>query len=321
MTGTYREVEFILKLFPFLAGEIDYDIYVLLRHTGAGETSRLASREKDFHISDLLQFSGDKVFIGELPSIETEEAQARYLIPVGPTDVNRECAILSMFHGVFAAIAMMKASMRGYTHVMKTRTDYLPCKAPLLTGMLEECVRSGGRIIVDGALTIPSRYADRPDIPWQGSINDVFCFAHTDRFLALWDIEDILGEVWTGIPETTLFRAAMKRFLGDDLQSHRRNGSLLDKYFTWDVNDTKQSFHLLRAGVFSADLKRTILNISQERISCTQLHRLIRISYDYIIRSVDGDELRQTVASCVPAHKVQEYLRLCDEASRVSKPV
>ena len=50
-----------------------------------------------------------------------------------------------------------------------------------------------------------------------------------DQFLKIWDIENILPSIWTGIPETTIFRAAMLRILGDDKQSPRRNLSFLEK--------------------------------------------------------------------------------------------
>uniref|UniRef100_A0A6M3J934 Putative phosphotransferase enzyme family protein n=1 Tax=viral metagenome TaxID=1070528 RepID=A0A6M3J934_9ZZZZ len=134
---------------------------------------------------------------------------------------------------------MMKASLRKYDYVMKTRTDYLPPMT--IPEMMKE-----DKIIVDGCANWYRRYPDRFDILWQGSLNDIFCFATTEQFLKLWDFEDILKSVWTGIPETTLFRAAMKRFLGDDMQSPRRNENFLKKYFVWDENDTKQSFHVMR---------------------------------------------------------------------------
>ena len=237
ITGTYREIEFLLDVFPQIIN-IDHDIYVVLRHT-SGELSRLGLKETDF----ILPKSRDNVFMCELPSMDSIEAMARYLIPVGPTDEDRECAMLSMFYGVFTAIAMMKASLRNYTYVMKTRTDYLP---PLSLDEMIETHERTGKIIVDGCANWYRRYPDRFDIPWQGSLNDIFCFTSTEQFLKLWDFEDILIKTWTGIPETTLFRAAMIRFMGDDLQSPRRNETFLKKYFIWDENDTKQSLHVLR---------------------------------------------------------------------------
>jgi len=247
--GTYREIEFLLQLFPHMAGPIEHDIFLVLRPVRTDESSRLGAQEQDFEIARLTPFLDKKLFLCELPSIDPTVVASRYLIPVGPTSVEREYGMLSMFHGVFTAISMMKSSMRHYTHVMKTRTDFLPWVAPWVSGMLEMYEQSGRRIIVDGLVTMSRRYPDRLDIPWQGSISDAFCFASVDQFLTLWDIEKILPKVWTGVPETTLFRAAMVRFLGDDLQSLRRNDSLLKKHFAWEPNDTKQSFYLLRAGV------------------------------------------------------------------------
>jgi len=183
------------------------------------------------------------VYFCELPSIDSQEAKDRYLIQVGPTDPERECAILSMFHGVFTAIQMMKSSLRKYDYVMKTRTDYLP---PLTLREMIETHEKTGKIIVDGCANWYNRYPDRVDIHWHGSLNDIFCFASLEKFLRLWDFGDILGKVWTGIPETTLFRAAQWRFVGDDMQSPRKNETFLNKYFTWDENNTKQSFHVLR---------------------------------------------------------------------------
>ncbi len=239
ISGTYREIEFLLNIFPQLTEGIDHDIYVVLRHT-SGELSRLGTKEVDFKLPIPER---NNVFMCELPSIDGVETKSRYLIPVGPTDENRECAILSMFQGVFTAISMMKASLRKYDYVMKTRTDYLP---PMTLPEMIATNTQTGKIIVDGCANWFRRYPDRFDILWQGSLNDIFCFASTEQFLKLWDFEDILQKVWTGIPETTLFRAAMIRFLGDDLQSPRRNDSFLKKYFIWDENNTKQSLNVMR---------------------------------------------------------------------------
>ena len=137
ITGTYREVEFLLKLFPHMAGSVEYDIFLVLRHVGASESSHFGVHEGEFKTTDLSPFVRDGLFLCELPSVDPAAAAARYLVPVGPTNEERECAMLSMLHGVFTGISMMKASLRDYTHVMKTRTDYLPWAAPWISGMLE----------------------------------------------------------------------------------------------------------------------------------------------------------------------------------------
>jgi len=322
ITGTYREIEFLLRLFPHMAGPIEHDIFLVLRHVRADESSRLGTQEGDLEISSLTPFSDKRLFLCELPSIDTAVAASRYLIPVGPTDVERECGMLSMFHGVFTAISMMKSSMRRYTHVLKTRTDYLPWVAPWVSGMLEMHQQSGGRIIVDGCLTKPQRYPDRLDIPWQGSLCEVFCFASVGQFLKLWDIEEIMPKVWTGIPETTLFRAAMVRFLGDDLQSPRRNESFLRKYFVWQPNDTKQSFHLLRAAALSDEVKQTIIHLIDSReLSIESANKLIRTSYDFIAGITTEVDLERLAGECLPEGQLEAYLEACRAAAAKAHPV
>jgi hypothetical protein len=325
-----------------LAGNVDYDIFVVLRHVGASESSHFGAREGEFTTIDLNPFVKDGLSLCELPSLDPVAVASQFLVPVGPTDVERECAMLSMFHGVFTGISMIKGSLRGYTHVMKTRTDYLPWKAPWIQEMLETYEQWGRNIIVDGTVTMPSRYPDRPDIPWQGSICDVFCFASVDQFFALWDFGPILSKVWTGIPETTLFRAAMTRFLGDDLQSHRRNESFLNKHFAWPPNDTKQSFHLLRSGILSVHIKQTICNLVENKeLAAESANQLIRASYDFIIGSTlklgglepavqdqltrpsypTEAELKQVVESCLPNGQASGYLEDCINAASKAVPV
>jgi len=247
MTGTYRETEFMLDILPEITQGIDYDLYLVLRHI-TDEVSRLGARETDFRLPSL---DNPNVFLCELPSIDGAEISSRYLIPVGPTDATRECQFLSMFYGIFSAISMMKSSLRHYDYVLKTRTDYLPSMS--LPEMIDRHTQSR-KIIVDGVATWSRRYPDRFDILWQGSISDLLCFGTVAEFLKLWDFEPILQKVWTGIPETTLFRAAMVKFLGDEIQSPRRNEVFLKKYFTWDPNDTKESFHVLRR---SSELRKS----------------------------------------------------------------
>jgi hypothetical protein len=325
-----------------MSGTVEYDIYLVLRHAGVSESSHFGAPEGEFKTTDLNSFVREGLFLCELPSIDPIAAKSRYLIPVGPTNEDRECAMLSMFHGVFTGISMMKASLRGYTHVMKTRTDYLPWLAPWISGMLDAYEQTDHRIIVDGTVTMPRRYPDRLEIPWQGSICDVFCFASLDQFLTLWDFEPILSKVWTGIPETTLFRAAMTRFLGDDLQSHRRNESFLKKYFVWSANDVKQSLHMLRSGVLSEQLKQTICRLVESKeLKAESANMLIRASYDFIIGSTlergnlgrdiqaqltqpsfpTGSELRQIIDSCVPNGQANAYFDACLASGTLASPV
>ena len=342
MTGAYREVEFLLRLFPHMAGTVEYDIYLVLRHVRTDESSHFGAREGDFKLARLEPYVGEGLFLCELPSVDPGHIESRYLIPVGPTSPEREHARLSMFHGVFTAIAMMKSSLRGYTHVMKTRTDYLPLVAPWLSGMLETYEHAGCGIVVDGSLTVPWRYPDRLDIPWQGSINDVFCFASVDQFLSLWDIQDIMVKVWTGTPETTLFRAAMVRLLGDDLQSPRRNDSFLKRHFMWQRNDTKQSFNMLRAGVLSGEMKQMLgYMVESDALTAEAANKLICISYDFIIgtllekRAVEDDvaaklsresypgkaDLQRFAGEWLPDGHAKGYLETCYAAAGEARPV
>ncbi|MBI4586611.1 MAG: hypothetical protein HY717_21580 [Planctomycetes bacterium] len=322
ITGTCREIAFLLELFPHLAGPVPYDIYLVLRHVRARESSRLGAQERDFQIGSFQPYLNPRTFICELPSVDPAVAAERYLIPVGPVGEERECGQLSMLHGVFSAMALMRASLRPYTHVLKTRTDYLPWRAPWISGMLQEYEESGGKILVDGALTKPQRYPDRPDLPWQGSISDLFCFASVEQFLKLWNSEEILPKVWTGLVETTLFRIAMFRFLGDDLQSPRRNQSLLSKYFFWHPNDTKQSFHFLRAGVLTGPIKRWILDsLNEGNLEAASANGWIRATYDFICGSLPEAEFKQRIRSFLPAEQVKEYFEACCEATSKACPV
>ncbi len=322
ITGTYREIEFLLRLFPYMAGSVNYDIYLILRHISPDELSRMGSKERDFEISQLKPFLNKRTFLCELPSIDPETAASRYLIPVGPTDARRECAMLSMFWGVFTAISIMKASLRNYTHVMKTRTDYLPWKTPWLSGMLELYEESDHKVIVEGCATWPRRYPDRLDIPWQGSVSDIFCFAAFEQFLKFWDFAEILPKLWTGISETTLFRAVMLRFLGDDLQSPRRNESLLKKYFFWEPNDSKQPFNMLRSNVFSEEVKEMILELLKEQeVAIDMVNKLIRFSYDFLSGKAVEKELQLLVKKSFSEKQAKAYLDLCHAGIGSVSPV
>ena len=62
ITGTYRELDFLVNVFPEITQGIECDIYAVLRHT-SGELSRLGTKEADFKLPDL-----EGVFLCELPS-------------------------------------------------------------------------------------------------------------------------------------------------------------------------------------------------------------------------------------------------------------
>ena len=297
--GTYREIEFLLRLFPYMAGSVEYDIFVVLRHVKTTEKSRLGSQEDDFNISKLVNLLNEKIFVCELPNFDQEAVRSKYLTPVGPNSIEKECGIISMFYGVFTAVSMVKSSLREYTHVFKIRTDYQPRITPWISGIIDYYEESEKKIVVDYSATIPTRYPDRNDIPWQGSISDLLFFSSTEQFFQVWDIEDLLPSVWTGEPETTLFRAAMIRLLGDELQSSRRNKSFLEEYFVWEKHEIMhpkkepkstlgQSVNIMRAGILSTDLKNIIVEVLQNNIlPISMVNKLIRFTYDYISSNRD----------------------------------
>ena len=322
LPGTRREVAFILRILPHLAGQVDYDVFVVLRHVQRNETSRLGSPEEDFKLANIAANIDNRIFLCELPPFETEQIERDFLTPVGPTNVERERGVLSMYHGVFAAIAMMKSSLRRYTHVMKTRTDYLPWAAPWLPGMLGLREKSGGKIIIDGHFTQSWLYPDRHDLHWHGSISDAFCFASLEQFLRLWDIQALLPSVWTGVAETTLFRAAMLRFLGDSVQSPRRNETFLNKIFTWDPNDSKKSFYLLRAGVLTEPIKKKFLELAgRGNVAPIVLNELLRRAYDFVVGEAGVEPLRLVAGRCLSAAEAEEFVLACQQGAVTSMPV
>jgi hypothetical protein len=326
ITGTFRETKFILDIFSYFAGKVEYDIYLVLRHVNSNEESRIGAIEKDYNLSELIEHLPDNAYICELPSINVEKVKSKFVIPTGPTNLDREAGMLSMLYGVSTATKLLEATLRDYSHVMKTRTDYLPWLTPWIDGMLLEYQNNGEKIIIDGLATKPIRYPDRLDIPWQGSISDLFSFSNVEQYFQLWDIIDILPEIWTGVAETTLFRSAISKITGDVTQTHRRNDSFLNKHFFWEHNETGQSFNFLRFGVLSKELKEIIVNLStSKQYKLVFLNKLIRTTYDYIGYSVSKSkkdtpfiigkkvevDLLKTLIEKLPNNSKDEYLKLC----------
>lgn len=326
ITGTFRETNFILDLFPFMAGNIDYDIYLVLRHVYSNEESRIGAIEKDYNLNDLIDYLPDNAYVCELPSIDIEDIKSKFIVPTGPTNVEREAGMISMLYGVSIATKLLESTLRNYSHVMKTRTDYLPWLSPWIDGMLNEYQNNGGKIIVDGLATTPTRYPDRMDIPWQGSISDLFSFSNVEQYFQFWDILDTLPEIWTGISETTLFRSAIQRISGDVTQTSRRNENFLKKYFSWENNESKQSFNFLRAGVLSKEIKKIIVKLSKsKKYKLDDFNKLIRCTYDYIGNSVTKskkdtpfvigkefeEDLFKSLIEVMPKSTQIEYLKQC----------
>jgi hypothetical protein len=128
--------------------------------------------------------------------------------------------------------------------------------------------------------------------------------------------------VWTGVAETTLFRAAMVQFLGDDLQSERRNSTFLEKHFFWEPNETKQSFHMLRAGVLTEEIKQILVHfLEQQMISQVAANKLIRSTYDFVTGIVPSHDLQDLIGELLPTNRAQAYLDMCHSAIAKIKPV
>ena len=322
VTGTAREVEFILDLMPhLLSNDHQVDTFLVIRHVATKERSHMGQVEKDFTMSRLASKAGSNVFLAELPSFDGDFVSSKYLTPVGPTDIDRERAMISMFQGVFAAAALIRSSLRSYSHILKTRSDYLPPQgAPWVDAALARHNESGGKMIVDGLVTIPRRYPDRPEIPWQGSISDLFFFGTSNQFFRLWDFPELLPKLWTGISETTLFRAAMLRFVGDELQSRRRNETFLSRHFSWDVNNCKQSFHSLRAGVLPDSFKAEIVSLlNSHSLDAISANFLIRQAYDFVM----GGTLDKAYlcGQGISENLVERVNTMCEEARAECRPV
>ena len=175
-------------------------------------------------------------------------------------------------------------------------------------------------MIVDGLATMPQRYPDRQDIPWQGSVSDLFFFGSSEQFFRLWDFPELLSKVWTGIGETTLFRAALLRFVGDELQSRRRNETFLAQHFVWDSNNTKQSFNFLRAGVLPNKFKSEILSLLHyASIEATAANVLIRQAYDFIMGGCFDEAYLSS--QNVSKNVVERVRIICEEARLRCRPV
>jgi len=319
ITGTAREVNFLLQLLPLMAGDVDYDVYLALRHVNQDEMTRLGLQEKDFNRHEITALAQKNIFLCELPCFDPDVIKDRFLIPSGPTGVARECGAISMFQGVFTAISMMKSSLRNYTHVLKTRTDFLPWIAPWLPSMLKIHEKSGKKIIIDDHFRSNWLYADRPDIPWQGTLSDVYCFADLEQFLSIWDIESILPKVWTGVAETTLFRAAMHRILGDSLQSPRRNEAFANKYFTWLSGETQPSFYLLQNGVLSDEIKTLFVKFANRKTEeLTNLTRLLKAAHDFLLGENDLPDLESLARQFLTMTELAAFLAACGKAAQTT---
>ena len=272
ITGTFRETPLILKILSKMKNRIKYDIYLVLRHSGQSEKSRIGHLEEGYSKKDIFSFL-ENVFLIELPPIDNSFLEKTIMNPIGPSD--REVYTISMYYGIFAGVEAIKSSGNEYTHVMKTRTDYIPSLFPWIDEYYNFYMNNNEKIIVDGTATLSLRYPDNRIIQWQGSISDQFSFSNYKQFLDLWDFSNSFLSLWTGDPHTTLFRSIFRKYLNDDLQSERRNNAFLKHFFIWQENDTKLSKNLLYKDLIKEDEIQKLLADLDSSENTEEVHKKI----------------------------------------------
>ncbi len=281
MQGTVREARFLTQLLPHIVGAHQFDLYLCLRQTARDAvTTRTSHPETPFSYEDLVAISGDHVFLSVLPAYDPEFILKHYVLPVGPTNVRFEVQMIVMFLGIFAGVEQIKRSGRHYDFVVRMRTDYLCWDAPFLDSCLSIQQETGGKIIVDAQRTCAFRYQDNVHLPWQGSVSDLFSFCSFDRFLQLWDFGQRLQSIWTGVPETTLFRNALLALVGETVQHPRKNEAVLREFFWVIPGDFKESPYYFRQHVLSSRVKEGLLQaIVQAKASPKQNLSLVWSAY------------------------------------------
>ncbi|HAW50648.1 TPA: hypothetical protein DCX16_06845 [bacterium] len=258
--GTYREAKFIVSLLPHVLGIEDYDLYLTLRHVNLGEKTRIGKQEKDFTYEELEGILGNNVYLNILPSFDEKNILNSYVIPVGPMPVEREIAWISFFHTLFAGVQQIKTSLRKYNFVLVFKTDYLMWDAPTIPLLIDLYHSNGGKIIIDGQRTFGWRYKDRVDLPWQGSLSEVFSFMNHRQFLLLYDFQDDFPYIWTGIGETTFFRNALKKIINETQQHPRKNENFLSKYF-YRIHSEIDTPYFFRQEVIPDGYKKKLLEV------------------------------------------------------------
>jgi hypothetical protein len=261
MHGTFRETTFLCNLLPYIVGDHDFDLYLCIRQTKPDDSSRLSRPEKQFSYAELLPSLNDNVFLCVLPPYERDYILHKYVLPVGPADVETDLRGISMFSGILAGVKQLKNSGRKYDYVIKTRTDYLFWDAPLFDLGVKIHEETGEKILIDAQRTCGFRYQDKPYLPWQGSISDLFSFSSWEQFFKLWDFEERLAEIWTGVPETTLFRNALANFTAETVQHPRKNESFLRHYFYVIPGEFRESGCYFRQDVLPSNVKSLLLHI------------------------------------------------------------
>jgi hypothetical protein len=254
--GTPREIEFLSILIPKMNRPMDCDIILIIRQVTKDVTSRLNFKEKVFREKKILK-SLNNCFLLKLPPIDPNLIKEKFIFPTGPNQ--REVEMISQLYASFLGVQFLKSSGVKYDYVMNMRTDYVPEYYPWFEGYIKKYLKNNKKIIVDGLATLNYRYPDNLSIPWQGSLSDQFSFSSYEQFLDLWDFENNITKLWTGLNETTIFRSIFYKYNLDHVQSPRRNQSFLKKFFYWNENTSKYPQNILYPGIISKNLKHKII--------------------------------------------------------------
>lgn len=312
MQGTLREATFLCQILPYVVGDHDYDLYLCIRQTEPGDLSRTLLPENEFSYKEMHLALNDNVFLCVLPPYERDVILREFVLPVGPTDVETEVQCISMFMGIFAGVKQLKNAGRSYDYIIRTRTDYLFWDAPLFEAGVKIHKETGGKILVDPQRTCSFRYQDKPYLPWQGSISDLFSFSSQEQFFRLWDFEERLAAMWTGITETTLFRNALFTLTGESVQHPRKSESFLSQYFHIIPGEFKQSPYYFRHGVLSSNAKSGLLSIIKDsNLAPRQNLSLVWSTYKFLQHP--GPEEEKHVFSVLGEFKSPEKQGLVSE--------
>ena len=171
----------------------------------------------------------------------------------------------------------------------------------------------------------PNNTSQEPTITWTGAeyglastdFRDIFFFGSERQFIDLWSIEDILPKIWTGVSETTMFRAAMLRFLGDEVQSPRRNETFLHRYFSWLPCDDKRCSNLLTPSGLTDDIRQRFIEFAETgAFGPADLNLIIRKSNDYIAGDSSSLDLSAVLDRGMSEADIRAYVASCDVARR-----
>jgi len=271
--GTTREINFINNLFPKMSGQVDHDIFIILRKTCNNSQSRLGVKENNFN-ENIIKKNKKNIYFASLPAINANFVKEQLICPTGPDD--RELVVIGMFYGIFLGVQFIKSTGIKYDYVMKMRTDYIPEYYPWIDGYIQKYLKNNKKIIVDGTATLNWRYPDNQNIPWQGSLSDQFSFSNYKQFLHLWDFENNFSKLWTGIGETTLYRSVFYKYNKDHLQSPRRNATFLKNFFYWNKNTSKYSKNILYPNIIKKNTKVQILKKLRDYKYNRKIHEYIK---------------------------------------------